>query len=428
MKKLLCFSIVILINVLYICQAQSDDYTKWWKIVNEKSESFQNGKIEFNYSYRKKDSINFLEKPFTLIFSKEITYQKKIRKVSKKFNAFNEKDSIQYICNSNCLVTIYHKTKTFELDTLGNYYSRYYYFYSIPRMANYYLENRFYIFIDKESGANNTVYTGDNSITLSYTGQPTFGGGMVSDTYKDSISKILDTGKLSKKQRKELILKKMGVNYQYFYKFSLHDTILISLIEHVENEGIIHDYISAEQRSVLTESDFNNPAYNSNDLYDYRNYTQGYELVLSYNQQVKQNREKLMNEPAPAFELPVIGENRNVKLEDHKGKWVLLDFWFIGCKPCIQLMPEIEKLYNKYHSKGLEILGINIDKNDERLQNFVREKNIPYPMLNTEDRAVSKLYGIIGYPTLILINPQQEVVVISNGINQIEEYLKKSLE
>ena len=168
MKRVLCFPIVILVSVFFTCQAQkTEEYKNWWNVVDKKNQSFQNGKINFDYSYRRKDSVDFKQKPYTCFFSKEITYQKKGRKVHPKFNIFDMKDSIQYIYDLNCLATINHKTKTFELDT--SHYVTYYPYnpFSIflPDMVYYYLENRFVFtgyYFDKQ-----TIQI-DSSIVFSY--------------------------------------------------------------------------------------------------------------------------------------------------------------------------------------------------------------------------------------------------------------------
>jgi len=420
---MLCVSIAIFVSMFFTCQAQSDEYKQWWNVVDKKNQNLSNGKIDVDYFYRRKDTIDFVQKQYICYFSKEITYQKKSRKVRTKVNVFDMKDSMQYVYDLNCLATINHKKKTFELDTLPYTYHPYYPFaYFLPNMINHYIEN-WRVFagynFDKQ-----TVQI-DSSIVFSYLRR--YHSFHTSDEYKDSIRKILNTEKLSKKQRGKLISNLHSTNSNCRNEFSLQDTILIYLSEYAENESILHEYSSAEHKNILKNSDFNNPQYNSKNLYDYRNYTQEYTYVLSYDQQQKANREKLLNNPAPAFELPVVGEDKTVKLEDYKGKWILLDFWFIGCKPCILLMPEIEKLYSQYHSKGLEIIGINVDKNNERLQDFVKEKNLPYPTLNSEDKEVSKLYGVLAYPTLILISPQQEVIIYDNGIEEVEQYLKKNV-
>ena len=188
----------------------------------------------------------------------------------------------------------------------------------------------------------------------------------------------------------------------------------------------IRENTSVEHKNILQYSDFNNPQYNSDALYDYANYTQGYTHVLSRDQQWKANEKRLLNSSAPAFELPVVGEDKTIKLEDYKEKWLLLSFWNMKTKYRIESMPEIEEIYKKYHKKGLEIVGINSDTNDVNLQNFVKEKNLPYPTLNSEDKAILELYGELDYP-FVLINPQQEIVVFGYGFYSIEKFLKKNM-
>jgi peroxiredoxin len=292
-------------------------------------------------------------------------------------------------------------------------------------MANYYLEKSdLYV----ENKPDIKEFNGDNSVIFNVKGFA-FMNNSISDSYKDSIRKIVETEKLSKKERKALFSSMLKLNHDCFYEFPLNDTILTFWQSKVENERIVKENTSVEQKSVLTFYDFNNSTYNSEDLYDYRNYSQGYNTTiysLSYLERMKE-QQKIVNTSASAFELPVVNGDKTLKLEDYKGKWVLLDFWFISCKPCMELMPKIEELHKKYKSKGLEVLGINVDKNDERLQNFIKEKKIPYPTLSSVDKEVSKLYKVFGYPTLVLINPQQEIVIISNKFIEIEEYLKKNL-
>jgi len=136
----------------------------------------------------------------------------------------------------------------------------------------------------------------------------------------------------------------------------------------------------------------------------------------------------MVNTTAPDFESSVVGQpDSTMKLSDYKGKWVLLDFWFMGCKPCIALFPKVEELYHNYHAKGFEVIGINdIDKNSQKLADFVKDKNIPYITLNAEDRKVSEMYHVTGYPTFVLINPQQVIVEVGY-LTEIIEVLKKHL-
>ena len=419
MKKVFCLSIVMFVSVFFTCHAQSDEYKQWWDVVKQKNQSLLNGKIDVDYSYRKKDSVDFVQKSYLCYFSKEIDYQKKRRIVDAKYNVLSMKDSMQYIYDLKSLTAINHKTKTFEIDSF--YHSFYVSLYNFPEMIGYFLENRYTFFM--YDFYKHTVQI-NSSIVFSFLKESFFF--RPSKAYSDSIQNLLDTEKLSSKQRKELRLKlRTGYsNFQHY--FSLKDTVLMSFYDYVENENILRDSAIAEYNNILKNSDFNNPQYNSDVLYDYTNYTQGYTHVLSSNQQWKANREKLLNNPAPTFELPVVGENKTIKLEDYKDKWLLLGFWDMKRNYSIELTPEIEKIYKKYNKKGLEIVGINTDTNDIALQNFIKEKNLFYPTLNSEDKAIFEQYKIAD-DHFVLINPQQEIVVINFEMSKIKEYLKENL-
>lgn len=131
-----------------------------------------------------------------------------------------------------------------------------------------------------------------------------------------------------------------------------------------------------------------------------------------------------------------------IKLADLKGKCVILDFWGYWCRPCVQSMPDLFKLYDKYHGSGLEIVGVHVDLGesekesvdsaetlDERLmrirKNLWNERDIPYPVAliraksvpfgppGLAEEALSQAaadFGVTGYPRLILIDQVGKVV------------------
>ena len=67
---------------------------------------------------------------------------------------------------------------------------------------------------------------------------------------------------------------------------------------------------------------------------------------------------------APDFSLKDY-ENKNIKLSDFKGKYVLLDFWANWCIPCLEDFPALKEYYQKYNP-GLEIIGISRDEDPEK--------------------------------------------------------------
>lgn len=105
-----------------------------------------------------------------------------------------------------------------------------------------------------------------------------------------------------------------------------------------------------------------------------------------------------------------------LSLEDFKGQYVLLDFWASWCKPCRQGNPHLIKLYNKYHEKGVEFIGIaNDDGNESAWHKAVKKDEIGIwrHILNGNSRQgndIGNKYAIHSLPTKILIDPSGVII------------------
>ncbi|WP_299550592.1 TlpA disulfide reductase family protein [Seonamhaeicola sp.] len=115
----------------------------------------------------------------------------------------------------------------------------------------------------------------------------------------------------------------------------------------------------------------------------------------------------------------------SIKLADFKGKYLLIDFWASWCVPCRKGNPHLISLYNKYHSKGLEILGVASDDNapdawrkavkDDKIDIWhhvlrgLKKVNgkIDYKDVSTD---ICKHYNISTLPTKILIDPEGIII------------------
>jgi cytochrome c biogenesis protein CcmG/thiol:disulfide interchange protein DsbE len=106
---------------------------------------------------------------------------------------------------------------------------------------------------------------------------------------------------------------------------------------------------------------------------------------------------------APDFTLESLN-NQEITLSKLKGKVVLLDFWATWCAPCRESIPHLIQLHNSYKEKGLEIIGMNLDKGSlETIHQFGKSMGIPYPItIATED--VARDYGVTALPTTVLID------------------------
>jgi len=112
---------------------------------------------------------------------------------------------------------------------------------------------------------------------------------------------------------------------------------------------------------------------------------------------------------APDFTLNDINGNP-LSLSSLRGKFVILDFWGSWCIWCIRGIPEMKKYYAKYEGK-FEILGIDCSDTEAKWKETVKEHQMPWlHVYCPEDASVQADYGIEGYPTKIIIDPEGKIV------------------
>ncbi|MGH7942428.1 MAG: peroxiredoxin family protein, partial [Limisphaerales bacterium] len=72
-------------------------------------------------------------------------------------------------------------------------------------------------------------------------------------------------------------------------------------------------------------------------------------------------------------------DGRRVDLSSMKGKVVLVEFWATWCPGCVAEIPDVKLTYDKFHSKGLDVIAISFDTDVKALKNFVQAHDIPWP-------------------------------------------------
>jgi peroxiredoxin len=116
-----------------------------------------------------------------------------------------------------------------------------------------------------------------------------------------------------------------------------------------------------------------------------------------------------VGEPAPPFELERLSGGR-VKLEDLRGKTVLVDFWATWCAPCVVEIPELNAIWEERRGSDVEILAISVDTDGpEVLRDWIEEKGVLYPVV-LGDLDLALAYGAEQFPYHLVIGPDGTVL------------------
>jgi peroxiredoxin len=112
---------------------------------------------------------------------------------------------------------------------------------------------------------------------------------------------------------------------------------------------------------------------------------------------------------APNFVLKT-QEGKTLELKKLEGKVVVLNFWATWCPPCRAEIPGMLEVYDRYKSKGLEIIGVSLDRGGwTRVTPFVQKMRITYPVVIGDGELVELYGGIEAIPTTFIIDRKGNV-------------------
>jgi thiol-disulfide isomerase/thioredoxin len=114
------------------------------------------------------------------------------------------------------------------------------------------------------------------------------------------------------------------------------------------------------------------------------------------------------SEPAVPFELERLGGG-SVRLDNYRGKLLLLDFWATWCPPCVLEVPELNAFYAEHRERGVDVLAIAVDGDAAALESFAREHGVAYPIaIGSAELALR--YGGQAFPFHVLVAPDGRVL------------------
>jgi peroxiredoxin len=131
-----------------------------------------------------------------------------------------------------------------------------------------------------------------------------------------------------------------------------------------------------------------------------------------------------VNARAPAF-ARIAFDGALVRTQDVIGRKVLLlDFWSVFCQSCLQEMPFLKKMHERYAAEGLEVVGVNTDFFPrERIEKFMEKTGLglPYALVHDRDQSLSKLFSVEALPVLVLIDSAGWIRMVHLGYRPADE-------
>ena len=117
-----------------------------------------------------------------------------------------------------------------------------------------------------------------------------------------------------------------------------------------------------------------------------------------------------------------------LELKSLRGKYVVLDFWGSWCTWCIKGFPKLKEYYTKYKDR-LEIVGIDCNDTAEKWADAVKNHDVPWLHVRSEDGIAEQKFRVKGYPYKVLISPEGTVLNIYLGeTEEFYQYLDSTLE
>ncbi|PKV51759.1 peroxiredoxin [Aquimarina sp. MAR_2010_214] len=124
-------------------------------------------------------------------------------------------------------------------------------------------------------------------------------------------------------------------------------------------------------------------------------------------------------------------EGKMLSLKESMGKITIIDFWASWCKPCRMENPNVVKVYNKYHDKGLNIIGVSLDKKQESWAKAIADDNLEWnhvSNLQFWQEPIARAYGVRSIPATFIIDEKGNVIAKNLRGPALEKKISELLE
>ncbi len=111
---------------------------------------------------------------------------------------------------------------------------------------------------------------------------------------------------------------------------------------------------------------------------------------------------------APPFELKDM-QGRLVNLDEYRGRVTLVNFWATWCPPCVEEMPSLNRLAQRYGEQEFAVVSIDFRESKETVAEFGKKISIDFPVLLDSDGKVSMAWKVFGLPSSFIVDRQGRI-------------------
>jgi peroxiredoxin len=137
-----------------------------------------------------------------------------------------------------------------------------------------------------------------------------------------------------------------------------------------------------------------------------------------------------VNSVAPDFSAPNL-DGKMVSLKESLGKVTIIDFWASWCGPCRRENPNVVALYNKFHSKGLNIVGVSLDKTKDDWKKAIEKDTITWIQVSNLkfwEEPIAKLYKVEQIPSTFILDKTGKIIAKNLNGKELEDKIIELLE
>ena len=118
-----------------------------------------------------------------------------------------------------------------------------------------------------------------------------------------------------------------------------------------------------------------------------------------------------VGQPAPVVSAVDL-EGKPFRLEELRGKYVLVDFWATWCAPCLEELPKLQAAREKFKARGFEVVGVSLDETKGAVVDFVRVRKLGWVQIHnaTCSADLVQAFGVTTIPASFLVDPRGNVI------------------